>query len=279
MMTKSALGPSLSLLLWMTPAVLSAQAPVPTTQPAVLTIYREEVKFGHAAAHENVEAGWPAVYAKVKSPYAYIGVTSITGPSEAWFISPYADWKTYSESYKADNTNPQLAPELARLSAADAEHVTTGRSIHLVGRPDLSAGTFPSIAKARFYEITTFRVRPGHERAFEEAAKVYAAAFKKAVPSGSYRIYQVVAGLPAPTFMVFSSSESLAAYDSGPSMDAALGKTFTTEDMATLQKFSRESVINTETQRFAVNGRMSYVDDATAAVDPAFWRPGVKASK
>ena len=56
-------------------------------------------------------------------------------------------------------------------------------------------------------------------------------------------------------------------------------KTFTPEQLVALQKFSREGLINSETQRFAVSGRISYVDDATAAADPNFLRPGVKASK
>jgi hypothetical protein len=157
--------------------------------------------------------------------------------------------------------------------------VNSGRVIHLVGRPDLSAGAFPSVAKARFYEVITFRVRPGHEQSFENAAKVYATAFKKGAPAGSYRVYQVVAGMPGPVYMVFSSSESLASHDNAMAMDAAVFQNMSADDLAALNKFSREGLINTENQRFAVNGRMSYVDDATAATDPAFWRPGVKASK
>ena len=278
-MKRSAFLPTLTLILSSVPAMSSAQNAVPTTQPSVLTIYREDIKFGHAAAHENTEAGWPIAYGKAKSPYSYIAISSLTGPSEVWFLAPYANWKAAGESYQQDQSSPALAAELARLAAADAEHVSNARAIHLVGRPDLSAGAFPSVAKTRFYEVIFFRVRPGHEQTFEEVAKMYASVFAKAVPTASYRTYQVVAGMPSPTYMVFSSSESLAAHDQGPAMDAALMKTFTPDQLVALQKFSREGLINSETQRFAVSGRMSYVDDATAATDPNFWRPGIKASK
>ena len=33
---------------------------LPTSQPGLLTIIREEVKLGRSAEHERIEAGWPA---------------------------------------------------------------------------------------------------------------------------------------------------------------------------------------------------------------------------
>lgn len=278
-MKRTAFLSAITLIVLGVPGFSNAQSALPTTQPSVLTIYREDIKFGHSAAHETTEAGWPLAYAKAKSPYTYLGISSITGPNEVWFLAPYANWKALGDNFKQDQSNPALAAELARLGMADAEHVSNARALHLAGRPDLSAGAFPSVAKTRFYEVTFFRVRPGHEQTFEEVARMYATVFAKAAPAGSYRTYQVVAGMPGPTYVVFSSSESLAAHDQGPTMEAALMKAFTPDQLAALQKFSREGLINTESQRFAVNGRMSYVDDATAATDPDFWRPGVKASK
>ncbi len=277
-MKRRVLLPALTFLLSSMPTAIRAQNPVPTSQPAVLTIFREDVKYGHGADHERVEAGWPAAYAKAKSPSTYIALTSLTGPGEAWFISPYTNWKALGDQMKSEE-NPVLAAELARLSKADAEHVTAGRTLHLVARPDLSAGTFPSVARNRFYEITWFRVRPGHEQEFEQTAKVFQAAYRKAAPQASYRVYQVVAGVPGPTFMVFSSMQALADLDQSQVMDAAIMAAFTADEMRAMQKFSLEGMLNSETQRFAVNGRMSYVDDATASQDPAFWRPRPPASR
>jgi hypothetical protein len=265
-------------VLAVSPTVMQAQNPVPTTQPSVLTIFREDVKYGHNADHERVEAGWPAAYAKVKSPYSYIAITSITGANEVWFLSPYTNWKHYGESMQADRS-PALATELARLSKADAEHVSQGRSIHLVGRPDLSGGAFPPVAKTRFYDITWFRVRPGHEMEFEQVAKSYQAVYKKAAPQASFRVYSVVAGVPGPTYMVFSSNETLAQLDQMQATEMTVMRAFSADELKAIQKFSAEGLINYETQRFAVNGPMSYVDDATAASDPTFWRPRATAAR
>ena len=58
-MKRTAFLPTLTLIVLSVPAASSAQSALPTTQPSVLTIYREDIKFGHSAAHESTEAGWP----------------------------------------------------------------------------------------------------------------------------------------------------------------------------------------------------------------------------
>src|SRR2546430_16723874 len=51
------------------PAVALAQNQgLPTTQPSLVTIIREEVKVGRTAEHARNEAGWPAAFGRVHSP-------------------------------------------------------------------------------------------------------------------------------------------------------------------------------------------------------------------
>jgi hypothetical protein len=252
---------------------------MPTSQPNVITIFREDVKYGHDADHERLETGWPAAYAKARSPYTYIALTSISGASEAWFISPYQAWQALGDSRKFESDNAELSAEITRLQRADAEHVTAGRSLHLQARPDLSFGTFPNVGRIRYYEITWFRVRPGHDQEFDQAAKIYKAGYQKAAPQASYRVYEVAAGVPGPTYLVFASQQTLAELDRSQAQGAAVAATFSAEDQRLLQKFSTEGLVNVETQRFAMNGPMSYVDQATIDQDPAFWRPKKAAAK
>src|SRR3989304_662181 len=61
-------------------------------------------------------------------------------------------------------------------------------------RPALSHGAFPDVAMMRFWEISTFRVKPGHEEEFAAAAKAYAAAAARSAPSASWRTYEGVGG-------------------------------------------------------------------------------------
>lgn len=260
-------------LLYLGSASVTLSQGVPTSQPNLITITREEVKTGHNAAHAAHEVGWPAAYAKAKSPYYYFAMVSMTGPNEAWYVSPYASHSALGESIKMESSDATLSAELARLARVDADHITSVRQIHAVARTDLSYGAYPDMGLARFWEITTFRVRPGHEEAFANAAKAYAAAAKRAAPTMSWRTYEVIAGLPGPTYLIFGSVQSFAEFDRAMQNGMEVAKAFTPDELSTLQKFSSTGLVNTETQRFRLDARQSYVDAPTKAKDPAFWSP------
>lgn len=246
---------------------------LPTSQPTLLTIVREDVKLGRGDEHARFEAGWPAAYTKAKSPDYYLAYASMTGPSEVWYVTPFASHAAMSEGMKRDAADPVLSAELKRLSRGDAEFLNNVRVMQAVGRTDLSAGAFPDLSKQRFTEITWFRVRPGHEQGWEAAAKAYRAAALRATPSTSYRIYEIIAGVPGPTYLVFGTLESYAAFDQMMAEGMAAMKSATADEMATLQKFSAEGLINSETQRFRIDPMQSYVSPQVRASDPAFWNP------
>jgi hypothetical protein len=252
-------------------ASIAVSQGMPTSQPSMLTITREDVKTGHNAMHAAFEAGWPAAYTKAKSPYYYLAMVAMTGPNESWYVSPYASHAAYGESMKMESDDKALTAEIARLQKGDADHINSVRSMHAVARTDLSYGAYPDMAMARFFEITIFRVRPGFEEGFASAAKAYAAAAKRAAPNMSWRTYEVIAGLPGPTYLVFSSVQSFAEFDRSMAQGMAIGKAFTPDELATMEKFSTAGMINAETQRFRVDPKQSYVDGPTKDKDKAFW--------
>jgi hypothetical protein len=253
-------------------AVVQAQD-LPATQPNLITIYRETVKPGRAEEHARLEAGWPAAYGRANSTDYYLGMSSLTGIPEAWFISPWASHAAQGESMKRDDANATLSAELARLSRADAELLENTRVIQAVARPDLSWGRYPDLARQRFWEITIFRVRPGHEDGFDAAAKAYAAASQRGGSTTGFRTYQVIAGMLGPTYIVFSSVENFADFDRVLADGMKTMQGFTADEMTVMQKFSREGMLSAETNRFRLDPRMSYVSAATRATDPAFWNP------
>jgi hypothetical protein len=262
---------ALSALLVASATTAHAQS-LPTSQPNLLQIIREEVKVGHGADHLKVEAGWPAAYEQAKSPYSYLALASMTGSPEVWFVSAFESHAAMADMMKREE-DPALAASLARLAKADGEHLSGSTSILASARKELSYGAYPDIAKQRFFDITIFRVRPGHSTSFEEAAKAYAAASKRAAPDTSFRVYEVTAGLPGPTFIVFSSVTSYAAYDKDMTDGEAIYKGMTEQERGTLQKFSAEGLISSETTRFRLDPAMSYVPKEVRAQDPAFWMP------
>ena len=86
-----------TLVLAATAGTARAQG-MPTSQPGILTIIVEELKPGMDAEHEANEAGWPAAFEKVQSPYYYMAIESLTGSPEVWFMSPYASFAAASHA-------------------------------------------------------------------------------------------------------------------------------------------------------------------------------------
>ena len=246
---------------------------LPTSQPALLTIIREEVKVGRVAEHARIESGWPAAFEGAKSPDYYLAMVSMTGLNEAWYLIPSASHAAVAASMKRDDANATLSAELARLSRADAEVINNVRTIQAAARPDLSMGAYPNLAKQRFWEVTIFRVRPGHEQEFAAAAKAYGASAARAAPSTSFRVYEVVAGMVGPTYFVFSSVEDYAAFDRMMADGIKTMQGFTAEEMTALQKFSTDGMLSSETNRFRLDPKQSYVSRETRATDTAFWGP------
>ena len=258
------------------PAVALAQS-MPTTQPNFLQIIREDVKVGRGADHARIEAGWPAAFEKAKSPYTYLGLVSLTGPTEAWFLVPFESQAAMGEMMKAED-EPGLSAELTRLQRADAEVVNSVRILQARARTELSHGSFPDLQKQRFWEISIFRLRPGREAAFAAAAKAYGAALGRSGADVGFRVYEVMAGMPGPTYLVFSTATTYADFDKMLAADQAVMKAFTPEDGQIFDKFS-EGAINIESHRFRLSPEMSYVPKEVRAQDPAFWMPKKPATK
>ncbi len=130
------------------PNVALAQA-LPTSQPNMITIVREEVKLGRDADHAKVEAGWPAAYAKANSPDYYLAMTSMTGAPEAWYITAYASHAAIGDSLKREDSDAVLTAELARLRRADADVISSVRTRRqakrMAQRPNALASMPPTV--------------------------------------------------------------------------------------------------------------------------------------
>jgi hypothetical protein len=172
---------------------------------------------------------------------------------------------------KKDAADPALTTEMDRLARRDVEFVNSMDQIYAVGRPDLSLGAFPDLSKARFFEISVYSVRPGHEEQFDQGAKAFAAAARRGTPKVAYQVYQVIAGMPLPTYLVFSMLEDYAEFDA--MLEPTLWNAATAEEKTLIQKNSAEGLIKVENNRFEVQPAMSFVSKETREKDPAFWAP------
>jgi hypothetical protein len=248
----------------------SAQNGLPATQPKHLTIIREQVKVGRSADHARNEAGWPAALEKAKNPDYYLALTSMTGPTEAWYLIPSESYTAEAASMKRDAKDPVLSAEVDRLTLKDADYINGSTTVQLMARPDLSLGKFPNVSKIRFYEISLFYARPGQEEKLETLMKTYAVVRKRVAPESSYRVYTVVAGMLDSTYLVISSVEDYAEFDRLMAEGEKVFSSTTPEEKAQFDKWG-ECVLKSENNRFRVDPVQSYVSKEVRASDPDFW--------
>src|SRR5437879_13377195 len=174
-------------------------------------------------------------------------MTALSGPSEAWYLTGYDSFAAWEQDRGTPEKATAFSAELDQLFEKDAEFLTGGRNIVAFFRDDLSYNPASmDVPKARYMRVITYRVRPGHEGDFVEAAKTIRAAYEKTEVKVPWAVYQVTAGVPGPTFLIFLALKSLQETDeaiaSGQAIQAALGE----ENGKKLDNLASESVINLE---------------------------------
>jgi len=252
-------------------ARVTAQEPPPP--PKILQIYREEVKPGKGPAHAKVEAGWPAAFAKANWPSHYLALTSLTGPSEAWFVSGWDSMAAWEKDTKAVEANAALTAELDALLEKDGELLSGGSGLLLSYREDLSNTPGVDLSKMRYFRIITIRVRPGHENDFTGAVKIFKDAYKKANISLPWAVFRVEAGMPGPTFTVWIPMTSLAELDATMKAAKAIQDAAGEEGQKALAKAASDGYNFTTQNIYAFSPKMSYPPKEWVAKDPGFWAP------
>ena len=255
--------------------VAVAQEAAPYTPPKVLRIGREEVKPGKDAAHEKMEAAWARAFADAKAGDHWIGMTSLTGNNEVWFVSRYDSLAEIEKNQQDLDKNPALKEINAKYAAQEAEYLSAMHTVVAVYHDDLSyQGVKTNTGLMRYLYVTTVRVRPGHTADFEAATKMSRAAHEKANVPERWSVFEVNEGMPRGTYLILEPLKSLADVDNfvtthGQTYRDAIGD----EGRKKLAELNSAGTISTETNIFAFSPAMSNAPIDVAAADPAFWTP------
>ena len=255
----------------------AAESPGPNPPPKVLQIYREEVKVGRAPAHVKVEKSFVAASVRANWPTHYLAMTTVTGPSEAWFLTGYASFAAWEKDRDEADKNKAFTAEIDRLIEKDGELLTNGRSLVAFLREDLSAGGPVDIPKMRYFRLLTFRVRPGHESDFQDAVKIVRSAYEKAKIDLPWAVYQISAGMPGPTFMLFIPMKSMSEIDVSIARAGAIREAEGPENEKALAKMASDGYATVESNILAFSPAMSYPSKEFVARDPEFWTPKAEA--
>lgn len=245
------------------------------TPPKVLVIAREVVKTGKAAAHEKWETGWPRAFAKAKWPVHYLAATAVTGESRALFMTGYDSLAAWEKDIQDQGKNAALSASEEMLADKDGDFLTESKTAAFTYMPDLSyrAEDLP-LAGLRGFTVVSVHVKPGHGKHFEEVRKIVRAAHEKAGLTDHYSVYQVRAGAPNGTYLIFVPMKSLAEADQfdtihGKAYQDALGD----DGQKAIADFGAQGLESSESQFFVFSPKMSYVSKDWIDADKDFWAP------
>jgi hypothetical protein len=253
--------------------------------PNVLVFQREYLKPGKGGMlHERSESAFVRAFADAKYPTHYFALDSMSGPSRALFFIPYDSFAAWEKDNANQRANKALSAAIDHAQLMDGDLLTSFDSGAATLRPDLSLNK-DQILGTRYFEITTFVVKPGHEHEFEELARIYIDGFRKVAPEAHWDCFEVMYGTITPgipagsTFVVMNLMKSLAEVDKG----AADFKKFADEEgaggMKKISELSAASIETTSTSLFEINPRMSYPPQEWIDKDPTFWKVAPPAAK
>ena len=249
-----------------------AAAPPP---PPVVVIYREEVRPGRTAAHAANESAWAAAYLKGGAPQQWLGMTSVAGPTEAWFISGYPSYEAFQKSEDAIEGHATLAADGDKFSAVDGDLVNRTSTIVAAYRPALSYRAEVKLPEMRYMQVDIVRVKAGFDRDFRAAWRQIAEAHTKAQMDEHWAVYEVDAGAQDLTFFFFYPRKALAEIDkSGPMHAAAAYRDAIGENGRLEQReMFQRSLESSQTLIFKFRPAMSVLSKEWTDVDPSFWTP------
>jgi hypothetical protein len=129
--------------------------------PRFMYIYRDSLKRGVDSAYSGIEAEAAQICADLRCPNPYIGLESLSGPREAWWLNTFATEADTARVARAYATDRALAARLGAVAQRKAALIGTPVQGFAVYRPSLSRGPAWSLAGARFIVVTVTRaLRP-----------------------------------------------------------------------------------------------------------------------
>jgi hypothetical protein len=259
------------------PATPQASAEMDMAKPApILVIYKEDVKAGRVTSHDQLEANYARAYSKMPGGKYYLAMNSISGPNQSWFMQPFNSFEEVEKEFQANERAPMaIRTSLRQIASGELDNLTSQAAITTVYREDLSyKASMSDLPRTRYVEVVSYRVRPGHDNEFVEAAKLVQAAYQKADIPMQWATYQVYAGAPSGTYYVFRALDSLAKADPTnmqmmQSFDKALGE----EGGKRLMQLVSDGIAMREVNFYAFNPQTSFAPPEFAAADSFWARP------
>jgi hypothetical protein len=243
--------------------------------PKVLVIFREFLKPGKAGSpHQKTESQFAQAFTAAKWPTRYIEADSMSGQPRSLFFVGYDSFDAWEKDNKATEKNATLSAALDRASIADGEVLSSSDGGVFTYREDYSLRANVNIAQYRYFEISRYVVKPGHEKEWDDLVKMYIDGYTKASQNALWATYSSMYGQDnGGVYVVITPLKSLAEVDTevadGKKFEAALGA----NGMKRLGELTAACLQSSATNLFTFNPKLSYPADEWVKSDPGFWKP------
>jgi hypothetical protein len=221
---------------------------------AIINVYREQVKPGVISKYMQIEEAAARFCAQAHCPNPYVAITSITGPTEVWWINGVDSVETYEKVRHDYAANQEITQELDRVASSKAELAFPGTTLLARFREDLSFSSDTTIAYARYISISVVQVRPGQVAAFEKVRLSLKAARQRA--GRAVWVYQVASGTEDGTFLLMTPGRNMQEIHAFDTSDDRIP----------------DSVLTSETRLYVVSPSLSMPAQSWLEADPDFWK-------
>ena len=140
---------------------LTLQTPARAQAPHILYISRQFWKSGHEAELNRGEAEAARVCIGLGVPHPYLGIESLTGSKEVWYINGFASTEEVAQVTEAYSKNQELLSAMNRFARHRAEFTSQPDSEGpATYRPELSRGAEWKMGQERFLVISVTKGNP-----------------------------------------------------------------------------------------------------------------------
>lgn len=246
---------------------------MPGEPPKIVNIVHQELIPGKGGAYSDLLARIADVYNEKKIPVYWISAPSLTGPSSVLTVNFFDSFTEAQAALDMLGRAAAANPDLAAMQQQLLGFVSHERNELAFRRDDLGyRWNAIDFSKARILRVATILVRQGHEAEFAESIHELRDAYAKLNATAYWVTYQVTAGAPSTTFVIFLPMHSLNEMDDYVARVEALPQAEGPTTAQRLQQIARDAYRSWDSELFVISPTESHVPAEFVAGDPAFWR-------
>ena len=214
-------------------------------------------------------------YASARAAINVIGLAAVTGLPETWLVEEHYSFASVED---IDQRLSSVSPPRIQNDAGDPmqdDVIAPSRTMLATFRPEWSYRADQAIRlfpRARYFQVSVFRIRPGTEADFTELVRLRRATADVVNLDRPDLAYQVISGAPSGTIVFLRPLQNLRAFDEGVNPVPVFAEGLADLKARQGSKLAADTEISREHLLFRVEPRISYVSSDFADVDSDFWR-------